>query len=108
MSVYKEGYYAVKEIQKNSKSIYPDACDFGAPVRKGDVIWNWAKQLVDWYGVEDTRDENRYSTGRSVSNKVCLIDEQGTKQEEYFHICFVGCTDGDCKGYDGYIWVVKL
>ena len=34
MSVYKEGYKAIEMIERSSKQIYSDACDFGAPTKK--------------------------------------------------------------------------
>ena len=36
MSVYKEGYYIIDEIERASYQIYPDAADYGAPVVKGN------------------------------------------------------------------------
>ena len=36
MSVYKEGYYAVREIQSQSVHIFSDAGDYGTPCKKGD------------------------------------------------------------------------
>lgn len=45
MAVYREGYKAIEMIEKSSKRIYNDACDYGAPTKSGDVIWNYAKQL---------------------------------------------------------------
>lgn len=49
MAIYREGYHAIELIEENSVQIFPDACDFGAPVRKGDEIWNRSKQLIDWW-----------------------------------------------------------
>jgi hypothetical protein len=116
MAVYREGYIALELIQNNSFQIFPDACDFGAPTRKGDSIWNAAKQLVDWYGEEGTRTENRYSTGRSVEAHVELMDEwavsDGRKSEreatDRFIVSFVSCQEGRCKGKDGYIYIAKI
>lgn len=116
MSVYKEGFTILDEIQNRSKRIFADAADFGVPVKKDDRIWNDAKQLADWYGVEGTRKESRYSTGRSVEKKVELIDEWAVSDErmsvsqatKLFLLTFVSCNTGACKGYDGYINIEKI
>lgn len=113
MAVYREGYYAIKEIQKASKQIYPDACDYGVLVKKGDSIWNLAKQLGDWYGDKNTRVVNKYSTGTSSDITVTLIDEWAVSDEvktisqatENYHLSYVTCND---KGYDGIISVTKF
>ena len=115
MAVYREGYKAIEEIKKRSVQIYSDACDYGAPTRKGDSIWNYAKQLMDCYGVEGTRKESRYSTGASVKQEVKLIDEWAVSDErktleqatEIYVVTFVTCSDGQCKGKNGYIYISK-
>lgn len=115
MAIYREGYKAVEEIEKKSVRIYRDASDFGAPTRKGDNIWNYAKQLVDWYGIEGTRSENRYSTGRSVRCDVKLVDEWAVSDErktleeatEIYSVEFISCNSGQCKDKDGYIMIYK-
>ena len=45
MAVYREGYKAIELIAKHSVQIFRDACDKGAPTKKGDNLWNAAKQL---------------------------------------------------------------
>lgn len=104
MSVYKEAYFILAAIATRSHRIYEDACDFGAPVKIGDPLWNNLKYLASFM-VEGTREENRYSTGRSVSMDIELMDEWGGQEHptEYFHLEFVSCTTGKCKGYDGYV-----
>lgn len=119
MAVYREGYKALETIQRESKQIYSDACDFGALTKKGDHIWNAAKQLVDWYKVEGKREEHRYSTGRSCSAVVELMDEWAVSDErktvdqatERYEVCFVGVKGGmktRFGNYDGYIYVNKF
>ena len=118
MAIYREGFKAIEAIEKSSKRIYDDAADYGALTNKGDEIWNTAKQLVDWYKVEGKREENRYSTGRSCSAIVELIDEWAVSDErktikeatERYEACFVGVEGGikTSEGrYDGYIYVNK-
>ena len=109
MSVYKEGYFIVESLQKQSKQIYPDACDFGVLVKKGDANWNMAKQLIEWYGVKETRKVEVYSTGKSVDCDVELLDEwavsdkRKTEKEalDKFRISYTTCKvkGVDCDGY---------
>lgn len=106
MSVYKEGFYAVELIQKSSKQIFPDAADFGAPVTKGDSLWNWVKQLVDWYGVKGSRKEYTYPTGATVESTVELMDEWNTGKVFQFKVTFVKSTS--LKGMTGYVYVDQL
>ena len=116
MAVYREGFIWVKELTQNSVRIFPDAADFGVPVQKGDKFWNIAKQMVKWYGVKNTRQYNNYSTGKSVTNFIELIDEwavsDGYKNEteatETWCVGYVTCNEGACKDKDGYIWVTRI
>lgn len=116
MAVYREGFKAIELIENRSTQIFNDACDFGAPTKQGDDVWNAAKQLCDWYGEKETREENRYSTGRSVSQKVTLIDEWAVSDErktidqatEVYLVNFVSCDKGKCKGKTGYIYVQRV
>ena len=54
-AVYREGYHIIDELKKASVQIYPDAADYGVPVKKGDKYWKMAQQLVTWYGVDKSR-----------------------------------------------------
>jgi hypothetical protein len=102
MSVYKEAVHAINLIKKNTKRIYPDACDEGTPVRKGDEVWNWAKQLVEWYGVEGSRKVVKYSTGTTVSNRVRYMpNEHGSSVYKTVTLTYV--TTRHDKDIDGYI-----
>ena len=106
MSVYREGFHAIELIQDKSKRIYPDAADFGAPTKKGDEIWNWTKQLIEWYGKKETRKVIKYLTGTTVSCIVSLIDEWVTKKEFKYEVTFVSIHKN--KDMDGYIYVEKI
>ena len=106
MSVYKEGYHAIQLIQSQSKQIYPDACDHGAPTREGDSLWAWVKQLIDWYGVKGTRQQTNYSTGKMVSHIIILKDEWNGGWEEHFKITYT-TTYGN-KNHDGYFQVERV
>jgi hypothetical protein len=116
MAVYREGYKAKELIERNSKKIFQDACDYGAPAKKGDAIYIAATQLATMYGDEITRRENRYPTGRSVSINFTLIDEWAVSDErktieeayEFYRLDFISCTEGACKGYDGYVSIIKI
>lgn len=105
MSVYKEGYYIIAEIQNKSKQIWADACDVGVLVKKNDAMWNNVKQLVAWYGVEGTRKEHYKG---HVEQKVQLMDEWGwgKKGTETFTVTFCEFKfNGDKKkfGADGFV-----
>ena len=112
MAIYREGFSAIKDIENNSVRIYNDACDFGAPCKKGDKIWNAAKQLVDWYKVENSRKQYAYG----VENVVELMDEWAVSDErktveeatEYYKVSYHKANTGACKGYDGFISVEKI
>ena len=106
MSVYKEGYHLVSMIEKASKRIYPDACDYGAPVRKGDVLWNEIKQIIEWYGNKETRVVELYSTGTTVKCTIELMDEWTTGREEHFELTYV--TTRKDKNMDGYVYVTQV
>lgn len=116
MAVFREGYQIIEQIADSSVRIFDDACDFGAPIKPGDPLWVMLKQLIEWYGVEGTRIENRWSTGRSVEAEIELMDEwavsDGRKTEseatDRFHIMFVSCNEGKCKGKEGYVTAVKI
>ena len=75
MSVYKEGYHIVESIMNQSRQIFPDAADFGVPVTENDSNWNDIKQLVEWYGVKETRRIDKWNGGSSVECIVELMDE---------------------------------
>lgn len=121
MAVYREGFSALETIERASVRIYDDACDYGALTKQGDSIWNAAKQLVDWYKDHDNqqRMESIYSTGKTVSNIVELMDEwavsdgrltvrQATKR---FKVVFVKVNQGikkQGKVYEGYVYVEEL
>ena len=104
MSVYKEGYHAIELIKKKSVQIYADACDFGAPIKIGDELWNWVKQLADWYKVEGTREAGSWG----VSITVELMDEWNTGAEERFRVTYCRTKIGECKGFDGFVNVVRI
>ena len=106
MSVYKEGYHIVKKIIAGSVQIFPDAADFGFPTDNNDEISRDVKQLIEWYGIDGTRNEQRYGTGTTVTHDVLLIDEWVTKQEERFSVTYVSTrANGATKGY---FYVTKL
>jgi len=116
MAVYKEGYMAIEAIERQSVQIYPDAADFGAPTKKGDKLWNYAGQVVSMFGDKETRKEERYSTGSSVSCRVELLDEgaymderkTAKEAEDNYRIEYVTCKTGKCKGYNGFLTITKL
>ncbi len=105
MSVYKEGFYAVEKISKASRKIYTDSADFGAPTKKGDDIWAWTKQLVEQYGVPNTRNAEYYETGTTVSQTVELVDEFNSGQIMRYFVSFTTVTDN--PNMDGYVYLIR-
>ena len=116
MSIYKEGFYALNEIQSQQIQIYDDACDYGVPVRKNDRNWNLAKQLFESYGDKLTRKQHDYSTGSNVYSFVTLIDEWSVSDQiktikeatQTYGLYYTTCRHGKCKGYDGYISIREI
>ncbi len=107
MSVYKEAIYGLNHIQTNSKQVFPDAADYGAPCKKGDDTWNWAKQLVDWYAVKGSRKVETYSTGTTVSAIIeYMPNEHNSPRYEKVRITYVTCRKN--KTMDGYIYLEKI
>lgn len=107
MAVYKEGFYAIQAIEKASKQIYLDACDYGAPISKGDALWNQVKQLFNWYGLKSTREVDEYSTGKTLTGYVSLIEEFTTGKTVFFKLTYVTATRMPGGG-DGYVYVEKV
>lgn len=105
MSVFKEGYHAVKMIQDQSLYIYHDAADYGALTTKGDNLWTWVKQAIEWYGVKGSRRQTTYSTGVTVSHDIKLMREYGNGGDDHFRITY---TTTNLKPYDGYFQVEKV
>jgi hypothetical protein len=116
MAVYREGYAWLKKLHDNSVQIFPDAADFGVPIKRNDKFWNIAKALVEWYGIKGTRKYNKYSTGKSVEYTIELIDEWAvsdgykniTEATENWSVSYITCSSGRCKDMDGYIQVYRL
>lgn len=116
MSVFKEGYHALEIIQKQSKQVWPDACDFGAPVKEGDSTWIAAKQLSDWYGIKSTREVSVInSANKTVKVVVSLMDEwsvsDGHKTAEqatqYFEVSYYKAPNIP-GNYDGFFAVEEI
>lgn len=102
MSVFKECYYVIDQIKKQSCQIYSDACDFGAPVRIEDKLWNMVAQIVDENGIISTRSSGDWG----VSIKIKTMDEV-SGDTEYYLISYCKTNKGKCKGYDGYFVVYQ-
>lgn len=110
MSVYKEGFYIVELIQKNSKRIWPDACDYGALTKKGDELWNCVKQLFEWYGDDEKhRKLQKYGTGLTLTREVELIDEWSSQPKLItFKVTYTESASFKKLGYDGMFEVEEV
>ena len=124
MSVYKEGYHAVELIQKQSKQIYSDACDYGAPTKQDDEIWKWVKQASEWHGIKSTYKRVGYSTAsKEASIVISLMNEWKYSDDaeygkrlneddytEYFKITYIKTNMKRSlhPGNDGFFTVEKI
>lgn len=112
MSVYKEGYYALNQLQNNQRQIWPDACDFGTPVEKNSSMWNLAKQLVEWYGIykEQVSKTHTYAIVSLMDEWKASDDESPNRHlkdyTEYYKVTYISCKIN--KVYDGYFEVEKV
>jgi hypothetical protein len=103
MSVYKEIGYAVREIEKQSVQIYPDACDFGVPVKSfDDPIVKMIKGVIEQYNLKS--EIITYPTG---STQVTNFDGGWPAVlEAGFESCTIRyITTRGHKGMKGYITV---
>ena len=109
MSVYKEGYYCLEQLIANSKRIYPDACDFGCPVNKDDIHYNFAKQLVNDYGEIDTREEwlGGVSINVVLKDEWAISDRRKSMIEgtETYKVTFCRVV---LPGYTGFVCIDKI
>lgn len=108
MSVYKEAYFVIAEIIKQSVQIYPDACDFGVPYRKGDKNFTMVKEMLAPYGNEKTKKVNQYAIGKDASIVIEVMDEWDSGAEEKYKLDIVIPTKGikyRNEQYDGYITI---
>lgn len=87
MSVYKEGWYCLKVL---------DEVKMRTDLKKGDKYWNAAKQLVEWYGVPETRQlvTAKDGSSASVTCEVELIMEGDTPVKKRFMIASVVNRNG--------------
>jgi len=110
MSVFKEGYHALELIQKQSKQIWPDACDFGAPVKEHSELWNWVKQLCDWHGIKSTREITGEGKHKTVSIHVSLMDEwKPPYPTEFYKVTYNKCPGiPDADGFFEFYKVTDL
>jgi len=107
MSVYKELLFGVREVERSSHRIYPDASDYGYPVFdvKGDRLLNMVKGLSERYSGKTVTE--RYSTGATQTITMIGIDEWETGKE--FTVQFVWVTtrsDRKKNGMIGYLYVI--
>lgn len=77
MSLYKELDMMVKDVESQSKQIYPDACDFGVPIfSNDDKIIGSLKGIISQYKAKV--ETVRYETGATQTIKI-----QGMFEGEY-------------------------
>lgn len=108
MSVYKELFWTAEQVEKRSKRIYPDACDYGVPISSNnDELIMMVKQCVDMYDGKVTTDT--YGTG-STQTIVIRGFNEGTGEKVVFHFEYVYISRnsrGQNKDMIGYLWLVS-
>ena len=89
MSVYKEGYSIIEDIQNGHREVYGDACDYGVPVKKGDKMWTNIQMLKEMYGPNEEFPEDGLEMHKDIFGgcfDILLMDEwavsDGRKTEE--------------------------
>ncbi len=116
MSVFKEGYHVLSLIEKQSKQVWPDACDEGTPIKEGSSLWNSVKQICEWYGIKSTREVSIInSANKTVKIVVSLMDEwsvsDGHKTAEqatqYFEVSYYKAPNIP-DDYDGFLAVEEI
>jgi hypothetical protein len=113
MAVYREGFSWLGELVSASKQIFDDACDYGVLVNKDDTLWNTAKNLTEWYGIEGTRKHINYPTGSTTSIEIYLLDEWAVSDqrktmeeaETKYIISYIKSTA--VKTHDALITIIK-
>ena len=122
MSVYREGYHILKQIQINqAQQVFNDAADAGAPVQKGDALWNGIKQLKEWYGVtlsekQPTNDSKCFEF--QLMDEWAVSDKRKTEQEalEQYRLTYTKLESYQKKPYlnpafkgkHGFVYVEKI
>jgi|19_taG_2_1085344.scaffolds.fasta_scaffold218576_1 hypothetical protein len=86
MSVYKEIVIGLEKIQRESKQIYNDACDYGVPVmdEANDPLMNQIQGLIDQYGFEVEKNAEL----KQVTIKAEWLDEWNGGGEESCDIIY--------------------
>lgn len=84
MAVYREAYSALDLIESRAQQVFKDAADYGAPVRKGDDLWNAIKQLHDWYRDKSSttqKDKQRGHFHIEIMDEWAFSDGRKTEEE---------------------------
>ena len=90
MSVFKEAYKVLSEINYSATQIYPDACDYGTPCKANDITYNKLQKLVKDYGIPTSKRIELNIPGQFVTSiYISLIDEHGSKETEYFKVTYI-------------------
>ena len=107
MSVYKELFRTAEQIERKSFRIYPDACDYGMPVKSNDdEIIKDIKSCIRFFDGKVKTDN--YSTGATQIITCVGIDEWNTKKEVTFTFTYVFVKEKYRKGMNGAIGYVYV
>lgn len=121
MSVYKEGFYILKQFNSQSTRVFNDACDVGSPIKQNSAEWGMLKQLVEWYKDENVAIKR---TDHSCTTTISLFDEwaysDGRKSEkeaeEFYTVTYTSLKQWKNKSYlnpqfrnaDGFVTIERM
>lgn len=84
MSVYKKAWSSVRAIQRESKQVWNHTTiDHGAPVKKGDRIWNHVENLRSYCTPNDKMFKNSLVSYFEVELKEEAAASRGAQEKDY-------------------------
>ena len=113
MSVYKEGFYFIKEVIEGVKLIFNDSVDLGMPVKKNDSTWKMMNQIWEDYGIKGTRfyDKHQQRAGFTFELMEEWSDEPTKRKYELTYQSlkpWANHPSNNFKGFDGYAEVTPV
>lgn len=107
MSVFKEGFEGVNYLIQNARPLSKDHIQDVVLVIKNDKAWNWIKQLVNWYGIKNSRIETLTPEGKKITHLIELVDEVTAEISKYRITYCPGIFHLD-KRVVGYVYIEPL
>lgn len=111
MSVYKEAMYAVRELKPQQKRIYPDACDYGIPIKdfSDPAILAVQNLIAQYFSPEfDSRKEEQYETGATVTVRMIMCDEFGSGEEFTLTVTLTTIKGGSRTRFGNIVGILEI